>query len=310
MMKEQKNTKPWGLIIFVLLVLFLLSMIFAGIISLSSEIDVELLAGNVALIPVKGVITVDPASGWGESVASSTEIIEFIEKAGKNPKIKAIILDINSPGGSAVASEEIAVAVKKANKTTVALIREVGASGGYWVASAADQIVANRMSITGSIGVFSSYLEFSGLLRDYNVTYQRLVSGEYKDMGSPFKELTQDERNLLQNKLDRIHIYFINEVAANRGISPEQVETLSTGAFYLGIEAKELGLVDVLGGKQEAIDIVEKKLNITAELAKYEKRKTLFDVLGEVMNQRSFHLGRGIGSSMYGSETDRLKVWA
>ncbi|MBW2980019.1 signal peptide peptidase SppA [Candidatus Woesearchaeota archaeon] len=309
-MKEQTNRKPWGLIIFVLLLLFLLSTIFVGIISISSSIDVDLLSGNVALIPVKGVITVDPASGWGERVVSSTEITEFIEKADKNPKIEAIILDINSPGGSAVASEEIAVAVKKADKTTIALIREVGASGGYWIASAADQIVANRMSVTGSIGVFSSYLEFSGLLRDYNVTYQRLVSGEYKDMGSPFKELTPNERGLLQSKLDRIHSFFIEEVAVNRGLSYEQVQPLSTGAFYLGIEAKELGLVDVLGGKQEVIDILEKELNITVELAKYERKKTLFDVFGEVMNQRSFHLGRGIGSSMYGSETDRLKVWA
>ncbi|MBW2984978.1 signal peptide peptidase SppA [Candidatus Woesearchaeota archaeon] len=309
-MKKEETKKPWGLIIFVLVILFLLSMLFAGIISVSTELDVELLAGNVALIPVKGVIRADGAGSWGEQTASSTDIVDFIEKANKNPNIKAIILDINSPGGSAVASEEIANAVKEANKTTVALIREVGASGAYWIASAADKIVANRMSVTGSIGVFSSYLEFAGFLSDHNVTYQRLVSGKYKDTGSPFKELTEEERGLLQNKLDRIHIYFIERVAENRGLSTEQVESLATGMYYLGIEAKELGLIDVLGGREEAIELIEKELNITAELAKYERKKTWLDVLGEVISQGSFHLGRGISSGLFKTETDNLAVWA
>ncbi|MFC1704920.1 hypothetical protein ACFLZ6_01165 [Nanoarchaeota archaeon] len=99
-MKEQKRT-PWGLIIFVLILLFLLSSVFAGLISLSTDIGVEFLPGNVALIPVKGVIRADAVSSWTEETASSTDIVDFIEKADNNPKIQAIILDINSPGGSA-----------------------------------------------------------------------------------------------------------------------------------------------------------------------------------------------------------------
>lgn len=306
-MKEQKR-KPWGTIIFILIVLFLLSSIFVGIISISSGIDVELLSGNVALIPLRGVITLDGNLGFGEKGVSSEEIVEFIEKADKNPGIKAILIDINSPGGSAVASEEIMRAVKEANKTTVALIREVGASGGYWVASAADHIVANRMSITGSIGVLSSYLEFSGLLKDYNVTYQRIVGGKYKDTGSPFKELTYEERVILQAKIDTIHGYFIDSVAENRGLAVEQVRELATGMFYLGSEAKELGLVDVLGGQKEAVRIIEKELNITAELARYEKKKGFFDSLTDVMNQGSFNLGKGISSGTV-TERNGLKVW-
>src|SRR3989344_1616932 len=193
----------WGYAIFALLLLSVLGLIAVGIISLFVGIDVESLSGNVALIPIQGVIVGDEDSEFlFESVTSSPEAVELIEKADKNPNIKAIILEINSPGGSAVASEEIAKAVKKTNKTTVAWIREVGASGAYWVASSSDYVIANRVSITGSIGVIASYLEFPGLLERYNVTYQRMVSGKYKDLGSPYREMTQEEKAICQQSLD------------------------------------------------------------------------------------------------------------
>ena len=150
----------WGYAIFVLLLLSVLGIISVGIISFFAGLDVESLSGNVALIPIDGVIIGSRESdSIFETSVSSTEIIKFIEKADKNPSIRAIILEINSPGGSAVASEEIANAVKKTNKTTVAWIREIGTSGAYWVSSASDRIVADRVSITGSIGVIASYLE-------------------------------------------------------------------------------------------------------------------------------------------------------
>src|SRR3989339_423358 len=204
----------WGYAIFVLLLLSILGFMAVGVISLFAGIDVESLSGNVALIPIEGVITGSEDSEFiFESVTASPDTIELIEKADKNPSIKAIILEINSPGGSAVASEEIANAVKKTNKTTVAWIREVGASGAYWVASSSDHIVASRMSITGSIGVIGSYLEFEGLADRYNLTYRRLVSGKYKDIGDPFRELTQEEQEILQKSLDEIRDYFVGEVA-------------------------------------------------------------------------------------------------
>ena len=134
--------------------------------------------GNVALIPIEGMITVNGAAGFGASGASSSDVVKFIEKADENTQVQVILLEINSPGGSAVASDEIAAAVKNTEKPVVALIREAGASGGYWIASAADYVIANRMSITGSIGVISSYLEFSGLMEQYGVGYERLVAGD------------------------------------------------------------------------------------------------------------------------------------
>jgi len=295
-----KSKTKWVFIIVVLIILTMISFIVVGIISLFIGLDIEAISGNVALIPVKGLISAGNGEGlFAEEVASSTEIVEFIEKADKNPNIKAMIFEINSPGGSAVASEEIANAIKKTNKTTVAWIREVGASGAYWVASSSDYIVANRMSITGSVGVIASYLEFADLLQEYNVTYQRLVAGEYKDIGSPLKELSKDEKRILQEKLDVIHGFFIDEIAKNRRLPRSKAEEFSSGVFYIGSEAKDLGLVDILGGKEEAIKIIEKKLNITVKLAEYKREKTLLDVLSKLFHENSFFVGKGIGSAFF-----------
>ena len=298
--KVENKTSKWTFVIIVLVILTLLSFILAGIVSLFIGTDFESLSGNVALIEIKGTIVSEKDRGLlFEDVTSSTETIKLIKKADENPNIKAIIFEINSPGGSAVASEEIADAIKKTNKTTVAWIREIGASGAYWVASASDAIVANRMSITGSIGVIASYLEFSGFLSEHNVSYERLISGQYKDIGSPFKQLTPTERLLLQKSLDEIRNYFIEEVAKNRNLKKSEVEQMATGLFYLGSEAKELGLVDILGGKDEAISFIEQKLGVEAEVVKYSRGKTLIDVLSDVISKQSFFVGKGIANGFF-----------
>jgi len=294
----------WGYAIFVLILLSILGFIAVGIISLFAGIDVGSLSGNVALIPIEGEIVGTNNGGiLSQDVISSTDAVELIEKAGKNENIKAIILEIDSPGGSAVASEEIANAVKKTNKTTVAWIREVGASGAYWVASSADHIVANRASITGSIGVIGSYLEFPGFLERYNVTYRRLVAGKYKDIGSPYKEMTEEEKAIFQQTLDSIRDYFVSEVAKNRNLNKKDVDKVANGLFYLGAQAKELGLVDELGGKDEVISYIEKKEGIKADVVEYKKEKTLLDVLSKILSKQSFFVGKGIGSSLLGKRT-------
>ena len=298
MQKPEQNFR-WGYAIFVLFLLSILGFIAVGVISLFSGVDVESLSGNVALIPIEGeIVTTDNAWIFSQDVISSTEVIKLIEKAGSNPGIKAIILEINSPGGSAVASEEIANAVKKTNKTSVAWIREEGASGAYWIASSANHIVANRASITGSIGVIASYLEFPGLLERYNVTYEQLISGKYKDIGSPYKKMTPEERAIFQQTLDEIRDYFAGEVAKNRNLNKKDVDKIANGLFYLGAQAKELGLVDELGGKEEVINYIEKKEGIKAEIVDYKKDKTLLDVLGRVLSKQSFFVGKGIGSAV------------
>ncbi|MEA2036342.1 MAG: signal peptide peptidase SppA [Nanoarchaeota archaeon] len=305
-MKQEKN--KWWESIKVIIMLAIVSFIVASFISYIS--GTELQEGNVALIPIKGVITSEKVKAFGQSIASSQTIVEFIEEADKNSKVKAIILEINSPGGSPVATEEIANAIERVNKTTVAWIREVGASGGYWIAASTDTIVASRMSITGSIGVIASYLDFSGFLEDHNVSYERMVAGQYKDIGSPFKPMSMQERKMFQDQLDSLHSYFIKSIAKNRDLPEEEVREIATGMFYLGEEAKNLGLVDILGGKEDAKGVIEEELNITVELIEYKEEKTLLDVLSEIFSEQSFYVGRGIGESVFDARaSNKIELW-
>jgi protease IV len=255
--------------------------------------------GNVALIPIEGPLTTNGGSYLGQSTVSSKEMVNYIKEANENEQIKVILLEINSPGGSAVASDEIATAIKKTSKPVVSLIRESGASGGYWIASSTDYIIANKMSITGSIGVISSYLEFSGLMEEYGVGYERLVAGENKDIGTPFKKLSEKEKAIWTKKLDRIHEFFIAEIVENRDLSEEQVRELATGEFYLGIEAFELGLVDLLGTKETAEHYIKTSYDLEEiDYVTYQKEVGFLEILSGVFSDLSFNVGEGIGATL------------
>ncbi|MBI4980202.1 signal peptide peptidase SppA [Candidatus Woesearchaeota archaeon] len=292
-MVKAEGTKRWktvlltiGATLFVLMLLSLSLSLFDG-----SKY------GNVALIKIRGVITGDGASSWGEDTISSTKIVEFIESAEESSQIEAIVLEINSPGGSPVASDEIGTAIKKAKKPVVTVIREVGASGGYWIASASEHIIANKMSITGSIGVYSSFLEFSGLMEKYGVGYERVVGGENKDMGSPYLKLSEEKKKILQAKIDKVHTYFIQEIATNRNLSESKVREMATGEFFLGSEALELGLVDELGDKETAEKYLKDKYDIEdVDYVVYEQKKGLLEMLSGVISQGFFNVGEGIGT--------------
>ncbi len=278
----------WIIIGAVLLFVFIVLPLSVGLLAKENQI---------ALIPIVGTITVDGSSSLGQATVSSSDIVGFIKEAEDNPLVTAIILEINSPGGSAVASDEIATAVKKAKKPVIAVIREAGASGGYWIASATDHIIANRMSITGSIGVVSSYLEFSGLMEKYGVGYERLMAGKYKDLGTPLRKLSSEEEVIIQKKLDTIHTFFIKEIAANRNLSEQKVRELATGEYYLGVEALSLGLIDQLGDQSTAENYLKQKLELEdIDYITYQKNLGFLEMLSGVFNDFSFHLGQGFGS--------------
>ena len=300
-MPSGKRSNIWVIVLVVVLILFF-AMIFVPFMFLLAPTDFK--QGNVALIEVRGVITEDGDYSFGQEAAASSDIVQFIRDADEDPLIKAIVVDINSPGGSAVASDEIAHALKSTEKPTVALIHEMGTSGAYWIASAADTIIANRMSITGSIGVIASYLEFSQLMDDYGVSYQRFVGGNYKDIGTPFKSPTDAERKLFQSKIDRIHEFFIDEIAKNRKLSESQVRQLATGEFFLGSEAKDRGLVDILGNQQTLEEHLKQTLGIDEiEFALYAYEPTFFEALAGLANEQFFFMGKGIGKSFVEQKT-------
>jgi protease IV len=296
--QDDNKRKIWTMIK-ILLVLFIFSAVIALLFENNND---AVLNYNVAIIPITGVIAGEDSNGFlSQGTASSTDIIQLIDKAANDKNVKAVIFEINSPGGSPVATDEIAEAVKslkEKNITTVAWIRESGASGAYWIASTTDHVVANRMSVVGSIGVYGSYLEFTGLINRYNITYQRLVAGEYKDTGTPYRSLSSAEEILLQEKLDALHKYFISAVAENRNMSYDSVKKLANGEIYLGFEAKDNGLIDELGGKAEAIKYIENKKSITVTTKEFEKKKSLVESLTSTMNKNSYYIGQGIASGI------------
>ena len=292
----KNKTNKWWYVIKVIIGLTILSFF----ISLFIGGDFEILDGNVAVIEITGVIVAEKNADFlFADVTYPDEIRKLIRKADKNDNIKAVIFKINSPGGSAIASEEISNEIEKINKTTVAWIREVGTSGAYWIASSTDHIIANRMSLTGSIGVIASYLGFSGFLAEHNVTYERLVAGELKDIGSPLKDMTAEEKALFEKSLAQIHDYFIEEVAKNRNLKEKDVKKIATGLFYLGIEAKKLGLVDELGSRDEVIAYLEEEIGEDVDIVEYKKEKGFLSSLGQVMNEKSYYVGMGLGSSLF-----------
>ena len=145
-------------------------------------------------------------------------------------------------------------------------------------------------------------------MEKYNVTYRRLVSGKYKDIGSPLKEMTEEEQEIFQKNLDLIRDYFVSEVAKNRNMGKKDVDKIANGLFYLGVQAKELGLVDELGGKDEAIAYIEKREGIKAEIVEYEKEKGLLEILAGVLSRQSFFVGKGIGSSLLDNRASAVSI--
>ncbi|MBU2477192.1 S49 family peptidase, partial [Candidatus Micrarchaeota archaeon] len=182
---------------------------FAVIISLafSSFIPLE---GEIAVIPIKGEI-VSSSDSFSYSMTSN-EIASKIKEADEDPLIKAIFLDIDSGGGSVVATKEIVYAVREAKKPVVSYIGEVGASGAYYVAAASDLIIADEDSLTGSIGVISMTANLEGLMEKLGIKMQVLKEGEFKDMGSPFKELTPEEEQLLNEIILQASANFKNNI--------------------------------------------------------------------------------------------------
>ena len=258
----------------------------------------EIVTNGIAIVPIKGIISPEDSNDFlrGSGMGSDT-IINNLKKAKDNDGVKVVILEINSPGGTVVASREVAKYVKylSESKPVVAWIREIGASGAYWIASGADVIIADEMSITGSVGVISSYLEFSDLLDKYGVKYERLVAGELKDTGSPYKDLNDVERRLMQDKLRKVQELFVKEVSENRKLNSQQINEIKSGFFYLGKEAKDLGLVDEFGGREEVVARAKELAGIKdGKIVEYKPKKTILDVLEGFTNKAFFYMGKGM----------------
>lgn len=257
---------------------------------------IVLLSGNglsfgdkVAVVEVDGIIT--------EPESINKQIIEF----GERDDVKAIVVRINSPGGGVGPSQEIYREVKRvsAKKKVIASMGAVGASGGYYIAAAANKIVANPGTITGSIGVIMEFANAEELLNKIGFKGYVIKSGEYKDTGSPLRSMKEDEKRLLQNVIDDVHRQFVDVVVENRKLKLDVVKKFADGRIFSGQQAKDIGLVDDIGNFQDAIDIAASMANINGKpvvLYPGEKGIRLWDIIfGDTATQMIRRLKGGYG---------------
>ena len=248
--------------------------------------DFSSIGDKISVIPIKGEITMEGCSGGLFGIpqcANVRRLKDIIKREDNDPMVKAIVLDINSGGGSVVASRELMQAVKNCKKPVVAWIGETGASGAYYVASGSDEIIADENSITGSIGVIMTIQHYYELYSKIGINVTVIKSGKVKDIGSPYREMTQEEKDELKRIVDKVYDSFISDVAENRNLPLEYVRNISDGSIYLGSGAKDLGLVDDVGGIDKAIEVAKELAGIEGEarveVVEEEKPLTLWDLL-------------------------------
>ena len=211
---------------------------------------------KIGVILVEGPIT--------DSRPITTQLVKF----KKDETIRAIILRIDSPGGGVGPSQEIYREVMRTKKTkkVIASMGGLAASGGYYIAAATDKIVANPGTITGSIGVIMEFVRLEELLKKLGISLEVMKSGEFKDIGSPHRKMTEREKELLQSLLSDIQGQFVRAVARGRKLSEEKVREIADGRIVSGSRAKELGLVDRLGNFQDAVALAKKMSGIKGEV--------------------------------------------
>jgi protease-4 len=255
--------------------LFVLAVFALVYVTLHAGKDTSLAFGDkIAVVDLEGVIL------------SPNPVVQQLKKFADDDSIKAIILHVNSPGGGVAASEEIYREVKRIRddkkKRIVAAIETVGASGAYYVSSATNKIYADNGSIVGSIGVIAQWVNYAELLQWAKLKDITMKAGEFKDTGSPTRDITPAEREYLQGMIDNMHGQFIKAVADGRNMKFEDVKSIANGKVWTGQQAVPMKLVDQVADFQAAVEDTAKSVGIKGEptLVRSEKdRKTLSDLL-------------------------------
>jgi protease-4 len=239
--------------------------------------------GAVAVIPVKGIIITGSGTGFAESgIAYSEDVVKDIEQAAQDPTISAIVLDINSPGGAVVGSADIYRALQESGKIVVASASETAASGGYYIACAARTFVVRPATITGSIGVITTATDVSELFDKLGIRQQIIKTGKFKDIGSLYRPLTNEEREILEDLIDDSYQDFVDVIVQGRDLEEGYVRELADGRIFSGVDAIELGLADQTGDLDDAIDLAAEYAGIEGEprIVRYERPQSFFSTFG------------------------------
>ena len=293
-----KNRKTWYWIIGLTLVALLACGGFVGLglwIARNADSSQGPAFGDaVAIVRVEGVIlpgeapAPNPFSG-DSGGAFSQQVIEHLKKANDDESVKAVILYVDSPGGSVFASDEIYLQIKEMNKPIIAAMGSLAASGGYYVSAPAQEIWASPHTLTCSIGVISQFLNLEEFAKEYGITAITVKSGKFKDTGNPFREFTTEDQALWQDIIDEAYGEFVRIVAEGRKMGEENVRAVADGRVCTGKQAKEMGLVDNLGYLPDAIDRAAELGGIEGEprLVEYTRKLSFFEALGSTFNRPS-----------------------
>jgi len=231
---------------------------------------------RIGVVPLKGVIT------------DAKPVIDVLEKFSKDDSIKAIVLRIDTPGGGVGPSQEIFEKVRsvRKKKTVVASMGSMATSGGYYVACAAEKIVANPGSLTGSIGVIMHFTNMEDLFKKVGLRASVIKSGRFKDAGSPFRDMTKEERELLQALIDDVHEQFVEAVSESRGLEKGMVIEVADGRVFTGRQALKIKLVDELGDLDHAAEVAAKLAQLEGKPELFfprEEKRTIWRFLMEEM---------------------------
>jgi len=236
--------------------------------------------GGLSFMPAGDKIAVIEIN---EVIESSDYFVRQLKKYGDDSSIPAIVLRINSPGGAVAPVQEIynqVLKVREEGTYIIVSISSIAASGGYYIASAADTILANPGSLTGSIGVIFSYFTFEALMDKIGVNLEVVKSGDLKDVGNISREMTQKEREMLQAAIDDTYNQFVMAVSEGRNLDIDRIEELADGSIFTGNQALEFGLVDKLGGFEDAIALASEMTGLGDDpkiVREYPRRRGLLD---------------------------------
>ncbi len=248
---------------------------------------------KIAIISVRGILSSESAEGLFIEKPSIVEVVkQQLEQAATDTQVKAVLLEVDSPGGGITASDIIYNNILKfktdTKKKVVVYMQDIAASGGYYISSAADAIVAHPTTITGSIGVIMPLINVAELINRYGVKDSSITSGDMKGIGSPLKPMTPGETAILKEIIDEMYMQFVMVVSTGRHLDIEAVKQIADGRIYTGKQALEKGLIDQLGYLEDAIGLSKKLAGLTeATIIRYEKHYGLADLFG-VMSGRFF----------------------
>lgn len=238
---------------------------------------------KIAALPISGAITESADGGvFAAGGATPDALRSQLQQAGDDPDVEAVILEVNSPGGGVVPSDEMYRLVRdfkrEADKPVVVSMGSTAASGGYYISAAADTIVANPSTITGSIGVIFNYTNFGEALDKVGVDPEPITSGEFKDLASPADELSEAEREIIESQIQDNYDQFVAAIVEGRSLSEDRVRELGDGRTYSGEQAAANGLVDELGGIEQAAAEARELADIDrAEVVRYEESPGLLE---------------------------------